>query len=172
MKRTVIAIVRSAVVVGLLGLSNCSQAPAAAPESPAVGEAVEVLRPEDKRDSWDVFMLQGARVGYGHTTARDVGSGRVILCTENVSHFAIRRDADTNRQEIRVVSLETPDGQLLKFQADIHMGPTPIRMTGQVNGNRLDVESVGTAAAPVKVSIPWSGDDRGPFTMDSKGSKG
>ena len=166
MKRTISTIAWSAVVVGLLGLSNCSQAPAAAPESPGVGGAVEVLRPGDVRDSWDVFLLQGARVGYGHTTVRDVGSGRVVLCTENVSHFAIRRDADTSRQEIRAVSLETPDGQLLKFQADIHMGPTPIRMTGQVSGNRLDIETVGTAAAPVHTSIAWSADDRGPFAME------
>ena len=166
MKRNLAVITQLAIVLGLFGLSSCSQAPAAAPESPAVGGAVEVLKPEDKRDSWDVFLLQGARVGYGHTTVRDVGSGRVILFTENVSHFAIRRDRDTNRQEIRAASLERPDGQLLKFQADIQMGPTPIRMTGQVNGNRLDIETVGTAAAPVKVSIPWSADDRGPFAME------
>ncbi len=166
MKRNLAAIVWLAITVGLFGLSSCSHAPAAAPESPAAREAAEVVKPVDMRDSWDVFMLQGARVGYGHTTVRDVGSGRAILCTENVSHFAIRRDTDTNRQEIRAVSLERPDGQLLKFEADIRMGPTPIRMTGQVSGNRLDIESVGTAAAPVKVSIPWSADDRGPFAME------
>jgi hypothetical protein len=155
MKRTAAGIALLVVVVGLVELSNCRQAPAA-----------EVFRPEDKRDSWDVYYIQGARVGYSHTTTRDIGSGRVILRTESVSQFSLRRGDDPTTPEIRVVTWETPGGGLLNFVADIRMGPKPVHITGQVQGNRLDIEATGTAAAPVKVSIPWSADSRGPFAME------
>ncbi len=167
MKRNLSVIVRLLIVVGLLGLSSCSQSPAAAPTSPPAKEAGEVLKPNEKRDCWDVFLLQGTRVGYDHTTARDVGSGRVVLRTENNSHLAIRRGAETSRQDVRVATLERPNGELLSFEAEIRMGPSPIHITGRVNGDRLDVEAVGqVAAAAVKASIPWSADDRGPFAME------
>ena len=48
------------------------------------------------------------------------------------------------------MSVETPDGKLLRFESEIGMGPTPIRTTGQVKGDRLEIETTGTAAAAAK----------------------
>ena len=105
-------------------------------------------------------------MGYSHTTAKDVGSGRVVLRTENVTHLAIRRGAETSRQEVRIVTLERPSGELLKLDVEIKMDAQPIHTTGRVNGNRLEIETTGAAATPVQTSIPWSADDRGPFAME------
>jgi transglutaminase-like putative cysteine protease len=162
MKKNVAEIAWLAVAIGLLGLSSCSQSPAA----PAAKETVEVLKPNEKRDTWDGAFVQGTRVGYSHTTAQDVGSGRVVLRTENVNHLAIRRGGETSLLDVRIVTLERPNGELLKFEAEVSMGPTPIRTTGRVGGYRLEITTTGAAAAPVHTSIPWSADDRGPFAME------
>jgi len=166
MKRIVAAIGRLAIVAVLPGLSSYAQSPAAVPGSPPATNAAEVVKPGNNRESWDVYLLQGTRVGYGHTTVRDVGSGRVVLGTTSDSHLALRRGTETSRQDIRVASLETPDGKLLRFETEISMGPKPIRATGQVHGNRLDIETSGAAAAPVRASIPWSPDVGGPFAVE------
>jgi hypothetical protein len=166
MKRLMIAIEGLVVIVGLLGLMGCSQSPAAPPKAPPAKDSVEVLKPNEKRDCWDVLLLQGTRVGYAHTTARDVGSGRVVLSTENTNHIAIRRGKETSRQDVRIVTQERPGGEMLSFEAEISMGPAPIRMTGKVSGDRLEVTTTGAATAPVRTSIPWSADNRGPFAME------
>jgi len=166
MKQNLAAIAWLAVAVGLPGLSSCTQSPATAPDSPPAKEAATVLNPVERREFWNTIFLQGTRVGYEHTTAQDVGSGRVILRTENFSRLALRRGAQINRQDARVVSLETPDGRLLSFEIEIRMGSKPIHTTGQVHGNRLDIEATGEAAVPTKTSIPWSPDDGGPFAIE------
>ena len=142
MKKNVAEIAWLAVAIGLLGLSSCSQSPAAH----AAKETVEVLKPNEKRDTWDGAFVQGTRVGYSHTTAQDVGSGRVVLRTENVNHLAIRRGGETSLLDVRIVTLERPNGELLKFEAEVSMGPTPIRTTGRVGGNRLEITTTGAAA--------------------------
>lgn len=162
----------SAIVAGLLG-PGCSPAPPPVPAVAAV--ANDAPRPNKERESWEIYFLQGNRVGYGHTTARrDVmpgsdhnrESGREVLRTESVCRLSLRRGSQTNRQEIRVSSVETPDGGLISFESATGMGPAAIRTTGRVVGNRLDLETTGKAAAPVQSSIAWSADVGGPFALE------
>ena len=110
-----------------------AQATGAAGARPA-GESVD-------RETWDLYRMQGARVGYGHTTFhRAVEPGHATVKIEGLIHLSIQRSGQTTEQNIRCTSTETPDGQLLGFESEIQQAPVPQRMTGRVQGNRLDIE--------------------------------
>ena len=85
-----------------------------------------------------------------------------MIRTEGFSHLVVKRQDDRTEIEIRHTSIEAPDGQLLRFDCEMKMGPTPICTKGVVHGDRLDLET-GTAGKIQKTSIPWSPDYRGPF---------
>ena len=115
MKRTLAAIGWLAVAAGLPG---CTQSP------PATNAAVEAVKSEQEWESWEIDLLQGTRAGYSHVTARRaVESGREVLRTEYVSHLTLRRGNEPSSPESRLVSVETPDGKLLRFETETRMGP-------------------------------------------------
>ena len=65
------------------------------------------------------------------------------------------------------MSIETPEGRLLRFESEIRMGPGPVRVTGEVHGKRLDMKMLGAeAAAPQESSIDWPADCGGPFAIE------
>ena len=167
----------------LAALSGCN------PSRPAQATKAAAESLNQPRESWEIYLLQGSRVGYGHTVARrEVESGRDVLRTESVSHLALRRNNDVSRQEIRAASVETPGGRLLRFENEMTLGTQPIRTTGKVRGKRLEIETAAqdsrwggsstatptdsTAAPtvnsppPTRSSIAWSSDDLGPFAME------
>ena len=168
MKRNLAAFGWLAITAAVLPiLSSCSQSPSEALAVPPAEEAAEAVNPNKERESWDIILLQGKRMGYDHTTARlATESGRQVLRTEAVARLSIRRGSDTVQQQIRSLSVETSEGKLLRFESEIGMGPATIRTTGQVKGDRLEIETSGAAAAPAKTSIPWSADDAGPSAME------
>jgi hypothetical protein len=152
-------------VVGLLGLSGCARTAPAAPDpssSSDDGDASEV------RDTWDVYFLQGKRVGYGHTTVRrDVEGGQPVLRAETLNHLAVKRDGQTTEENIRSASVETPQGRLIRYQSEMSIGPSPIRTTARVDGNRLVFDTtVAGSTTPSRTSIPWSSDCMGPLATE------
>lgn len=139
------------------GCTHCSPSSQAEEQSPNV-----------PRETWDVYLLQGKRVGHGHTAvSRRREAGREVVQTENASHLSIQRAGQASRQDVRTMSVETPDGRLLRFESEVSMGPTPVRVAGQVRGDRLDMTIRGAGgAAPSHTSIPWSTDCGGPFAVE------
>lgn len=135
-------------------LAGCSPAGPAATGSPdpAANSPAFVVQ----RETWDVYRMQGVRVGHGRTTVSQGTEGnRKVLKIEGLVHFAIERFGQTTQQEIRFSDTETPEGGLLGFECEIRQGPTPLRTTGRVEGGRLQVEMV-TQGAKRAESIPWS----------------
>jgi hypothetical protein len=166
--RTANAIARVA-AAGLLVLFACrpalSAAPAPSPEAPASADAAQ----SDKtRETWDVLLLQGKRVGYDCTTIRHQReAGRDVVRAENTSHLSLKRGGETSTQDIRAMSIETPEGKLLSFESEICMGPSPIRTIGKVQDGRLELETFsGNDATPKRSSIAWSADYGGPLALE------
>jgi hypothetical protein len=153
MDRIIAAFARLAVVAALLSLPACWKAPS---------------QPEMMRETWDACFLQGSRIGYAHTTVRcTVQQDLQTIETESVVHMALRREGQTSTQDSRSTSVETPEGQLIRFESEMRMGPKPIRTIGRVHGNRLDTETVAAGSTtPQRTSIPWSPDYRGPFATE------
>ncbi len=162
MNRILAAILRAA-AVGLFSLACCTGN--FSPAQTATGPGTLAAQ---VHESWDICLLQGKRVGYSHTMARrQTESGRRIVHTENTSRLSFNRGGELATIETLVTSDETPQGQVLRFQSETRMGPSPIRVSGQVHGERLDLEILGPAATtPKPSSLAWSADYRGPFAVE------
>ncbi|MBN1395099.1 MAG: transglutaminase family protein [Pirellulales bacterium] len=151
MRQNVTTIGRFAAV--LLIVAGCTNSPA------------QTAPAEKSRELWEVFFIQGQRVGYGHTSiVRKTEAGKEIVRTENVTRMTIRRGEDVSTQVISGSSVETPDGQVLGFSSKIQMGPGSISFNGAVREDKLNATVTGPGeTTPRQLSIPWSSDYRGPF---------
>lgn len=140
------------VAVLLLGLGCNDAAPVKArPKSPpaAVGQL--------PADTWEVLTMQGSRVGYRHTeirTLNEIGRELQEVSTELV--LKVARFGDNTQTRLRVTSVETPAGELVRFESRTEMGPTESVVKGKVDG---DVLVIGTGAQ--QQTLPWSREDRG-----------
>jgi hypothetical protein len=169
-------IVRIVAALGLFGLAGCTESTSAvsksgstAPASPSVAStAVESSPPAAVRETWDVYVMQGKRIGYGHTTVREeVEAGQKVLYIESIKHLAVKREGQTTEEDIQSSSVETPDGKLLRFACEMRMGGSPVRTTGRVSDGQLVFDTVAAGAnRPVRTSIPWDPDCLGPFATD------
>ena len=82
-----------------------------------------------------------ARIGYGRTTVRrTTEKDGPAVTTEGRMHMKVQRYGDVTEQEIRVTATETPDGHLRRFRSEIQQGPTPLCTSGEVHGDRLELE--------------------------------
>ena len=97
-------------------------------------------------DTWDVAMIQGQRIGYSHTTVRQVNEGRepVVKVAQSMQ-VSLKRFGQPTNMEVNYNDTETLEGRLLEFELTAAMGATPMHTTGKVSGNRLElkVESQG-----------------------------
>ena len=83
------------------------------------------------------------------------------MTIESLLHMQLQRYGEATEQEIRASVTETHDGHLRRFQSEIQQGPTPQRTTGEVHGNRLEME-LSTASKKTRFAIPWSPQYGGP----------
>jgi len=143
----------------MLAAVSCSPAPPAPPATPN-STTGNVLAPKPTptsidRETWDIYTIGGARAGYGRTSIKHTRrSQREIIRIEGLNHLAVKRFGDESVQEIRFVSEETPDGELIEFTSEIRAGPTPVHTTGRVAGERLDMETTFDGKRSSS-SIPW-----------------
>lgn len=128
---------------------------AAAVQQPAVGE-----------DIWDVYYLQGAKIGYGHTTVSTVKQdGKELVQVDSLNHLTITRFGETSEQEIKMRTLETAGGEVVEFSTAINFGPTPTIISGRV----VDREGAGdemvitteTQGRTASNHMPWNREVRG-----------
>lgn len=119
-----------------------------------------------QRETWDIYMIKGTRVGYGRTTVSEaVESGRKVVRIEGLNHLAIKRFGQRTEQDMRFTSIETPDGKVIRFESEIQQGATPMRTTGRVVGDRLQMETT-TLGKTTSTSIPWSAEYGGPLAVE------
>ncbi len=151
-------LVSLAVGLALLVCCGCGPSPADAPSDAASGtpqSGVQTRAPA-KQEAWYVCYLDGARVGYERTaTTPFTDEGRRLLRIEGLSHMAVQRFGQEIAMDVRFTSVETPDGRLLRFEAEFSQGPVPMRVTGGVAGDKLQIETT-TKGKTVTTSIPWS----------------
>jgi hypothetical protein len=124
--------------------------------------------PTVDRETWDIYYLQGKRVGYARTTVKQqIENGAILLVTENVSRLAFRRGGELSKQEMSISSVETADGRMKSFACEMRLGPGAIRATGRVEGGKLLVEVRGpTDKKPATMELDWPAECRGPFVAE------
>jgi hypothetical protein len=78
-----------------------------------------------------------------------------------LQHLVVQRGGQRTEQEVRLSSIETLEGKLLEFESEIQQGAAPLRTTGRVVGDRLELETTIQDKTEAS-SIPWSAEYRGP----------
>jgi hypothetical protein len=159
-----------AALAGLLSLTGCSEPAAETPEKTISSEKSTPSSSKDtkKTETWDVLLIQGSRVGYGHNTIRtDIEDGRPVVRVESVNHVSIPRGGQPATMDASCSSVETPEGRLLHYESEALMSQSPLRTVGRVHDGKLDLEVTSAGSKiPLRQSISWPKDGGGPIAME------
>lgn len=110
---------------------------------------------------WEAFYLQGAKIGYGHTTIHKVSrEGRQLVETRSKNHLAITRFGQRTEQDVNMEILETPAGKVLEFKTQVAFGPSPTVVTGRAGDGQMAL-TTETKGRRDTTRIGWSSDIRG-----------
>lgn len=128
----------------------------AAIDSPAAEKPPAAIQ-----ETWEVFYVKGAKIGYGHTTIDPVTrDGRELVEIRSTNHLALTRFGQQTEQDVNTESLETPDGEVVAFKTEVNFGPSPTIARGRAVGDRMEI-TIETEGRDLKTAIPWSNDIRG-----------
>ena len=106
-------------------------------------------------DAWDVVQIKGQRVGHAETIVRLVEeSGLRVAKVRQVTKFSLQRFGQETNLEMDYSDTETPDGVLIDFKLSVKQGTTPMRTTGKVVGNHLELQ-IESQAQKQNHSMPW-----------------
>lgn len=174
--RDLLALVALLVVVwGIAGCSppprpilgkNQKETPADTVVQPSVeikGESVEAKQPFAKPwETWQAYYMGGRHVGYSHVNfalQSDKPDSLVTVTIED--QLAICRGPSTVIQRLDQTSVETRDGELVSFEAELRVGPALTRYSGTVEGDSLTVVTTrGTKKS--SQSVRWKTSNLGP----------
>ena len=116
---------------------------------------------QTKDDYWEALYLQGAKIGFAHTTIEPtVSDGRPLVRTDALNHLSLTRFGQTTEQDLTLSSLETPAGDLVEFKTVIQFGTAPTVITGRVEDNKLAL-TTETQGRQQQNQLPWPPGTRG-----------
>ena len=142
-------------VLLLLALSPATAAP---PESLPQTRTAEV----GEYDHWYSCLLGTQKIGWMHST-RTVADGKVSS-TES-SNLTIRRGAVAMTVATKNSTVETPDGQPLRFSYEVNAFGSRQITKGTVNGDKLHLH-IQSPAGVRKHTIPLPPQARWPFALE------
>jgi hypothetical protein len=103
------------------------------------------------RETWDAAYLDGSKVGYHHTTTREIDSnGQKLLETKVELDLTIKRYQAVTRILMETATDETPDG---KVTAVAMKQQGKLVLAGSVEGDRLHVK---TPDGRIDRKLPWN----------------
>ena len=106
-------------------------------------------------ETWNVFFIGGSRVGYGHTAWREKDDeGRQLIHWTSTNHMTLKRFGQTITQTLKLTSVESAEGELIRFRSELIQGKVPGITDGTVRGDRLLLE-ITTAGKRHSAELPW-----------------
>ena len=140
--------------------------PAAEPATQPAEESTGSTKPARAEEIWEVYFMQGSRVGHAQTTIENVTeAGQALVHTRNKALTTMKRGGQTIEQEMTLASWDTPEGALVKFETRMTAGNSDTVTTGRVAGDMLHIE-VMTLGKTQTQSIPWKPEWGGLFAAD------
>jgi hypothetical protein len=107
-------------------------------------------------ETWYALYLDADKIGYQHTRRKSVqDEGRKLVEIEREQVMNALRFAGQSEMRITTRALETPQGEVIRFESLSRLGKTDIKLSGQVDGGRLQIETQ-TAGGVQSESMPWS----------------
>ncbi|TWU59323.1 Transglutaminase-like superfamily protein [Rubripirellula tenax] len=108
--------------------------------------------------AWDIYSISDSPVGYNHLMAEAIDEEQVRYDLDNV--LFVNQGKARTLQRLMQTSYENRDGQLIRFESELHVGPVVTRTVGIVNGEQLKVETVRGTQKTSK-TVTWSDSYRG-----------
>ena len=167
--RTVLGAIAPALVL-ILPLTGCQSArdnPAAAaaasaepppvestaPSSPvAVVESAVVAGGRPDRETWEAIFIEGDKVGHAHLAWTELDDGLTQISSE--SQLTLKRFGQTVSSRMTAISIETPEGKLVRCVSAMNQGAGPIETTARVDGDQLFL-ATRTEGKTLEQPIPW-----------------
>jgi transglutaminase-like putative cysteine protease len=139
---------------------------------PVVSRAGE-SKPSDAadREYWDAIYFADKKVGYVHTVYAPIReNGRELLRITAESELSIQRFSELTRQRLRSTSIETPSGEVVRFESSMSSGDSgeaevSLEATGKVDGDQLQLK-LTTLGKTQAATLPWKKEWGGYFAMD------
>lgn len=126
---------------------------ATAPASPATTS----IAPQKKliRESWEIVLVGGSKVGYSHFEEFETRLGeqpaRELVSSNEMS---MQRFGQTIEQSIEATSIESLDGQVLRFGTKMLTGPSELTIQGEYRDGKMWIET-GTLGKTQKSTLDW-----------------
>jgi hypothetical protein len=117
-------------------------------------------------ETWDAYSLHGNRVGYAHTTvAKVVEGGKLLHRTRSATRTSFQRAGQSIVQDMLATSWETPEGEVVRFESRMKMGPQDMVSTGRVADGKMTIETT-TVGKTQKHAIDWPAGTGGFFAVE------
>jgi transglutaminase-like putative cysteine protease len=105
-------------------------------------------------DAWDAVYLNGAKVGYQHTTVEpSERDGQKVFHTTRLMHLSLKRYERVVTQRLAMTTDETATGKLIGVSLTQYLDKDQkIEQSGHVEGDKLIVR---TPSNPAGQTLPW-----------------
>ena len=139
--------------------SGCGEPSAAPPVAqPPIAQPPEQPSPQvDRlvRETWEVALINGAKVGHSHFEefSKQLGEQAVRAFISN-NEMSIQRFGQTVDQSFEVTSVETLDGQVLRFATKMLTGPSEQTIKGEYRDGKMLIET-GTLGKTQTSTLDW-----------------
>ena len=131
-----------------------------------VGSATSEGSAELASDEWAVIYMEQQPVGTIHTEVRETTeAGRTLVQTQSTTRMTLQRMGQLTEVLQLQESVETKQGQLIRFRSEMKNGATALVIRGQVAGDHL-VSVVEPSTGTKPNSILWKSKYRGFFGPD------
>ena len=88
--------------------------------------------------------------------------------TDAVLKMSVKRLGQKVSMGMSMQSVESPDGQVVRFRSEVALGPTPTVTVGRVAEGKMHM-TITTRGKSSKLTIPWSREHRGFFAVHHGG---
>ncbi len=119
------------------------------------------------QEVWEIHTVRGAKVGHRHTRVFDCQSeshnGQRI---EAMDFLETKRFGEVVEQQLKTVSWEANEGQLLGIAYELRSGETVIAAGGFVERDRLLLQTTQPHLPKQEKEMLWSSQNGGPFAIE------
>jgi hypothetical protein len=144
-----------------IALSACGQAPA---EHQATSDSRSSFNPAPTATAaaspdevWEAFYIDGHKVGHSFTRTEPYEEdGRELLRITSGAELIVDRFQQSSSQKVTIESIETPAGELVRFESELVSGGSPMGASGAVAAGELTIQ-----LGDQRQAIPWKKEYKG-----------
>jgi transglutaminase-like putative cysteine protease len=136
------------------GSNSANSANSAAESQPTEARGTESAG-KIEEESWEVFLMEGEKIGHSHTTIRQLeeptGTLREIVSD---SRTALKRFGQTVESNVKISSWEKLDGTIVRFASTMSNPPVEMMTQGKLENQLLRIEQT-TLGKTQTTAMTW-----------------